>query len=62
MRRVLILLALAASPVFVSSEAIPGVETTYEVVTPWDGSGGKVTKGASVTVHATGSVEETGKR
>ena len=58
-KAVLLLLAVAAGPL--AAEAIPGVDTTYEVVKEWDGNGGKVNKGAKVTVHATGSVEETGK-
>lgn len=45
----------------VAAESIPDVDTTYEIVTPWDGKGSRVSKEASVTVHATGLVEETGK-
>lgn len=55
----LFLLGFAAAA---SAETIPGADTTYLVQTPWNGKGGKVTKGTSVTVHATGSVEETGKK
>ena len=41
-------------------QTIPGYKTTYELVKP--GSGPTVTKGATVTVHATGVVKETGKK
>eukprot|EP00448_Togula_jolla_P008306 CAMPEP_0170606846 /NCGR_PEP_ID=MMETSP0224-20130122/20739_1 /TAXON_ID=285029 /ORGANISM="Togula jolla, Strain CCCM 725" /LENGTH=191 /DNA_ID=CAMNT_0010931973 /DNA_START=50 /DNA_END=625 /DNA_ORIENTATION=+ len=39
---------------------IPGYKTTYQVLR--EGSGKEVSKGARVTVHATGVVEETGKK
>jgi len=39
---------------------IPGYKTTYEVQKQGDGK--EVTKGASVTVHATGVVVQTGKK
>lgn len=41
-------------------EAIPGYKTTKQVLTT--GSGASVTKGQTVTVHATGVVQETGKK
>ncbi len=41
-------------------QALPGIKTTYELVKP--GSGKTVTKGATVTVHATGIVKQTGKK
>ncbi|CAD7923689.1 unnamed protein product [Amoebophrya sp. A120] len=40
--------------------AIPGFKTTYEVLKP--GQGAAVAKSATVTVHATGVVKETGKK
>ena len=40
--------------------AIPGYDTTFEIVTA--GKGDTVTKGARVQVHATGVVEQTGKK
>ena len=40
--------------------SIPGYKTTYELVKP--GSGPTVAKGATVTVHATGTVKDTGKK
>mmetsp|Transcript_54806 Transcript_54806/g.128135 ORF Transcript_54806/g.128135 Transcript_54806/m.128135 type:complete len:118 (-) Transcript_54806:163-516(-) len=40
--------------------AIPGVQTTYELVK--EGTGAVVGKGATVTVHATGTVKQTGKK
>ena len=40
--------------------AIPGYATTYEILSP--GQGAAVAKGATVTVHATGVVQETGKK
>ena len=40
--------------------AIPGYQTTYEQLKA--GSGDKVEKGKTVTVHATGVVKETGKK
>merc|ERR1719383_571406 len=41
--------------------AAPGCNgTTYEIIK--EGSGAEVAKGASVTVHATGVVRETGKK
>lgn len=58
MLRGLVLCALLA--VVVNSIDIAGVKTTYEIITP--GSGAKVTKGATVTVHATGTVKETNKK
>ena len=39
---------------------LPGYKTTYTVLTP--GSGSSVTKGRTVTVHATGVVKETGEK
>ena len=39
---------------------LPGFQTTYDTIKP--GSGQTVTKGATVTVHATGIVKETGKK
>jgi len=41
--------------------AIPGCKTTFEVVSPGNG-GPTVTKGNTVTVHATGVVVESGKK
>lgn len=41
-------------------QAVPGIKTTYELVKP--GSGKTVTKGTTVTVHATGIVKQTGKK
>ena len=40
--------------------AIPGYQTTFEELKA--GSGAKVEKGKTVTVHATGVVKETGKK
>ena len=40
--------------------AIPGYQTTYEILK--EGSGDKVEKSKTVTVHATGVVKETGKK
>merc|ERR1712203_829035 len=40
--------------------AIPGYQTTYEQLKA--GSGNKVEKGKTVTVHATGVVKETGQK
>merc|ERR1712141_655503 len=40
--------------------AIPGYQTTYEILKA--GSGNKVEKSRTVTVHATGVVKETGKK
>ena len=40
--------------------AIPGYQTTYEILKA--GSGDAVAKGKTVTVHATGVVKETGKK
>eukprot|EP00933_Yihiella_yeosuensis_P020360 TRINITY_DN1632_c1_g1_i2.p1 TRINITY_DN1632_c1_g1~~TRINITY_DN1632_c1_g1_i2.p1 ORF type:complete len:242 (+),score=27.87 TRINITY_DN1632_c1_g1_i2:107-727(+) len=40
-------------------QEIPGIKTTYEILKPGDGK--TVAKGATVTVHATGVVKETGK-
>lgn len=37
-----------------ASQVVPGFKTTYEVIKP--GSGKSVTKGATVSVHATGNV------
>lgn len=42
--------------------AIPGFETTYSVLKQAEDGAAVVTKGASVTVHATGVVVETGKK
>ena len=39
---------------------IPGHKTKYAVIKP--GSGASVKKGATVIVHATGTVKETGKK
>merc|ERR1712166_1372942 len=44
-----------------SSTPIAGFETTYSVLKPGDSSSA-VTRGATVTVHATGVVVETGKQ
>eukprot|EP00992_Anisonema_acinus_P008395 TRINITY_DN4483_c0_g1_i1.p1 TRINITY_DN4483_c0_g1~~TRINITY_DN4483_c0_g1_i1.p1 ORF type:complete len:117 (+),score=29.96 TRINITY_DN4483_c0_g1_i1:61-411(+) len=41
-------------------QSIPGCKTTYQIVTP--GSGAAVSKGQTVTVHATGVVQNTGKK
>mmetsp|Transcript_14600 Transcript_14600/g.30873 ORF Transcript_14600/g.30873 Transcript_14600/m.30873 type:complete len:117 (-) Transcript_14600:326-676(-) len=41
-------------------EAIPGYKTTRRTLK--EGSGASVVKGATVTVHATGIVKETGKK
>ena len=43
-----------------SFTAIPGFETTYTVLKP--GAGDAVAKGATVTVHATGVVAESGQK
>ena len=43
-----------------SFAAIPGFETTYTVLKP--GAGDAVAKGATVTVHATGVVAESGQK
>merc|ERR1711865_1007364 len=45
-----------------SSTPIAGFETTYSVLKPGDSSRGKVTRGSTVTVHATGVVAESGKQ
>lgn len=45
-----------------SGAVLPGYATTYEVVTPPPASAKTVTKGASVTVHATGIVAQTDKK
>ncbi len=42
--------------------AIAGFKTTFEVTRPGAEGGAKVAKGATVTVHATGVVVETGKK
>merc|ERR1711998_503397 len=57
--RVTLLCLLALVPC-VCAVALPGYDTTYEVVT--EGAGATVTKGAKVTVHATGIVKETDKK
>lgn len=49
-----------SSSVARSSIALPGYKTTYELVAK--GSGATVTKGAKVTVHATGIVQSTMKK
>merc|ERR1719420_1834369 len=41
-------------------EQLPGYKTTYEQLKA--GSGAQVSKGATVTVHATGIVKETGAK
>jgi len=41
-------------------QPVPGVKTTMQIVKP--GSGATVQKGATVTVHATGVVQQTGKK
>lgn len=43
-----------------SSVVVTGYKTTYEIVKP--GSGSAVSKGATISVHAIGSVEETGSK
>jgi len=50
--------AVCASAAF---QPLPGYKTTFEVVTSGAGDT-TVAKGASVKVHATGTVEETGKK
>eukprot|EP00967_Tisochrysis_lutea_P080120 scaffold109899_cov29-Tisochrysis_lutea.AAC.1 len=62
MRSPLRMLVLCAALVHrVSSVAIPGFKTTFETVQP--GTGGQVvSKGSTVTVHATGIVVETAKK
>eukprot|EP00930_Biecheleria_cincta_P005579 TRINITY_DN106509_c0_g1_i1.p1 TRINITY_DN106509_c0_g1~~TRINITY_DN106509_c0_g1_i1.p1 ORF type:complete len:202 (-),score=28.42 TRINITY_DN106509_c0_g1_i1:197-754(-) len=45
-----------------AAEQIPGMATTYEVLSEGSQDGKKVSKGAVVTVHATGVVQETGKK
>merc|ERR1712186_180591 len=42
------------------AQPIQGYETKYQILKP--GSGAAVTKGAKVTVHATGVVVESGKK
>jgi FKBP-type peptidyl-prolyl cis-trans isomerase len=42
------------------SKVVPGFKTTYEVIKP--GSGRAVSKGATISVHAKGTVVETGKK
>eukprot|EP01061_Rhynchopus_euleeides_P011077 TRINITY_DN20660_c1_g1_i1.p2 TRINITY_DN20660_c1_g1~~TRINITY_DN20660_c1_g1_i1.p2 ORF type:complete len:145 (+),score=60.20 TRINITY_DN20660_c1_g1_i1:55-489(+) len=41
---------------------LPGYSTTYRVVTAGNEGAAKVKKGDKVTVHATGIVQETGKK
>ena len=41
---------------------IPGFKTTFSILAAGDASGPTVTKGSSVTVHATGVVVESGKK
>jgi peptidylprolyl isomerase len=43
-----------------SAVSIPGYQTTYTILTP--GAGAAVVKGATVTVHATGVVVESGEK
>ena len=49
------------SPSAFSFEAIPGVKTVYEILTPGESAGPAITVGDKVTVHATGVVKDTGK-
>uniref|UniRef100_A0A7S3AKN3 peptidylprolyl isomerase n=1 Tax=Haptolina ericina TaxID=156174 RepID=A0A7S3AKN3_9EUKA len=44
----------------IMSTPIPGFGTTFTILKPGDGAA--VVKGATVTVHATGVVQETGKK
>mmetsp|Transcript_18202 Transcript_18202/g.46580 ORF Transcript_18202/g.46580 Transcript_18202/m.46580 type:complete len:143 (+) Transcript_18202:31-459(+) len=57
---VLCLAAFALAARAEATVALKGFKTTYEVVSP--GQGKAVSKGASITVHATGSVVESGKK
>jgi len=43
-------------------QSIPGLRTTYRVVTQGQAGGKTVSKGSTVTVHATGIVKETNKK
>eukprot|EP00669_Euglena_mutabilis_P013074 TRINITY_DN7821_c0_g1_i1.p3 TRINITY_DN7821_c0_g1~~TRINITY_DN7821_c0_g1_i1.p3 ORF type:complete len:119 (+),score=42.87 TRINITY_DN7821_c0_g1_i1:64-420(+) len=43
-------------------QSIPGLRTTYRVVTQGPAGGKTVLKGSTVTVHATGIVKETNKK
>jgi len=59
--RSLVLLVLCSAPAF-GWEAIPGLFTKYEVVTKAPAGSPTVSKRDTVTVHATGTVQETGKK
>merc|ERR1712050_656394 len=52
--------AFVAAKMSADWKSIEGYETQMQVVR--DGEGREVSKGASVTVHATGTVMETGKK
>ena len=54
-------LIAVASLAVASGLEIPGLKTTYEIVTEGTGEPA-VTKGSRVQVHATGIVAETGKK
>mmetsp|Transcript_57697 Transcript_57697/g.148431 ORF Transcript_57697/g.148431 Transcript_57697/m.148431 type:complete len:141 (-) Transcript_57697:165-587(-) len=41
-------------------EALPGYKTTRQILK--EGAGGQITKGCTATVHATGVVQQTGKK
>ena len=43
-------------------ETVPGFKTTFSIIKAGEASGEAVSKGSSVTVHATGVVVETGKK
>ena len=57
----LAIIGLVLPHVSAYSQNIAGYDTTYEIVTPGTGAPA-VTKGTKVSVHATGVVEETGKK
>ena len=58
--RVGLFLRLAFFSCSAAMQSIPGVATTMEILKP--GSGPTVSKGDTVTVHATGTVVETDKK
>eukprot|EP00854_Cymbomonas_tetramitiformis_P004717 gene4717-5770_t len=62
----LFIFALNLSEHRVSSVSLPntikGLKTTYEILAKGEEGSDAVTKGSKVTVHATGTVKETGKK